>query len=143
MKNVMSGFIRPRKLSRPYSFTATRFGLAFPKRLINCTRCLALLSDVAIIGRGDRSRLRLIRDRPRGGTARSPDGPCSSVLAPFSLDGHDCFELDADARRLAAAGLRLTTGPHTSSDVVPLRKGDDDADRIGRSRPDGCQHVAA
>ena len=43
MKNVMSWLIRPRKLSRPYSFTTTRFRLAFPKRPINCTLLSRLL----------------------------------------------------------------------------------------------------
>jgi len=47
------------------------------------------------------------------------------VLAPFPLDGDDCFELDADARRLAvAAACGSRRDPHTSSDVVPPRKGD-------------------
>jgi hypothetical protein len=47
------------------------------------------------------------------------------VLAPFPLDGHDCFELDADARRLAvAAACGSRRDSHTSSDVVPPRKGD-------------------
>jgi hypothetical protein len=47
------------------------------------------------------------------------------VLAPFSLDGHDCFDLDADTRRLAvAAACGSRRDPTSSSDVVPPRKGD-------------------